>query len=211
MAHPRFYNLDPQRQQHIIEVAGQELARSGYKGSSLNAIIEAAGLSKGAFYYYFDSKEDLLVTTLQHVSGAIFQGDTPDLSGLTADTFWPMLRAMSQRSYDFGRDHGWAVKLGKVLQQERDHLGPTVQRFLAAVVSVLEGFLRRGQALGVIRADLPLDLLVAICQALDQAIDRWVAARWADTPPADMERTIALLLDMTQQLLSPPPPPEACR
>ena len=36
-----------------------EFAAHGFHDASLNRIIEAAGISKGSMYYYFDGKEDL--------------------------------------------------------------------------------------------------------------------------------------------------------
>jgi TetR/AcrR family transcriptional regulator, cholesterol catabolism regulator len=35
--------------------------KNGYSGTSISEILERAGLTKGAFYHYFQSKEDVLV------------------------------------------------------------------------------------------------------------------------------------------------------
>jgi TetR/AcrR family transcriptional repressor of nem operon len=37
----------------------------GYNGTSVNDIVKAAGVPKGSFYFYFDSKEDFAVQTLR--------------------------------------------------------------------------------------------------------------------------------------------------
>jgi AcrR family transcriptional regulator len=207
MAHPRFEKLDPQRQQRIIDAAGQEFARSGYKAASLNAIIEAASLSKGSFYYYFDSKEDLFLTVLQHVSEVIFQGEQPDFSDLTVETFWPAIEAMSDRSYAYGREHDWVVKMSKMMKQELDGLGDVLQGFFAQMAGVLHSFLSKGQALGLVRTDVPIDLLMSISQAMDQGMDQWIAAQWETTDPALMKRYIASVFEMTKLMLSPPQHP----
>jgi TetR/AcrR family transcriptional regulator, cholesterol catabolism regulator len=46
--------------QRIVKAALTLMESKGYQGTSVQDIIELANLSKGTFYYYFDSKEDLL-------------------------------------------------------------------------------------------------------------------------------------------------------
>lgn len=44
---------------------GMELLWSkGYNGTSVNDIVKAAGIPKGSFYFYFDSKEDFAVKAI---------------------------------------------------------------------------------------------------------------------------------------------------
>lgn len=43
----------------ILEQAGQEFLRHGYEGARLNQIIVDAGMTKGALFHHFSSKEDL--------------------------------------------------------------------------------------------------------------------------------------------------------
>jgi TetR/AcrR family transcriptional repressor of nem operon len=45
--------------QRIIEMAAPLFNQRGYKGCSLNAIMEATGLEKGGIYRHFESKEEL--------------------------------------------------------------------------------------------------------------------------------------------------------
>ena len=67
MPRPRFLKLDPERQAHrFVECGEGRICReSGFEQASYNRIIERAGLSKGAMYYYFDDKLDLYVTVLE--------------------------------------------------------------------------------------------------------------------------------------------------
>ena len=59
MARPRFAKLPAAQQQAILRAALEEFAAHGFHDASLNRVIEAAGISKGSMYYYFDGKEDL--------------------------------------------------------------------------------------------------------------------------------------------------------
>ena len=68
MPRPRFKKLAADKRAAIIEAAGVEFAAHGFQGASLNAIIAAAGISKGAFYYYFDDKADLFATVIEYAT-----------------------------------------------------------------------------------------------------------------------------------------------
>jgi AcrR family transcriptional regulator len=50
---------------HILETAATAFAQDGYAATSLNAIVAASGLTKGAFYYHFPSKEELALSTFR--------------------------------------------------------------------------------------------------------------------------------------------------
>lgn len=49
----------------ILRVAGNEFRRHGYRRTSINQVMAAAGLTRGAFYTHFASKEDLFVNCLR--------------------------------------------------------------------------------------------------------------------------------------------------
>ena len=46
--------------QRLLAVATRLFAERGYDRTSVQEIVEAAGVTKGALYHYFGSKEDLL-------------------------------------------------------------------------------------------------------------------------------------------------------
>jgi AcrR family transcriptional regulator len=62
MPRPRYENIDPLKKSKLLEAAMKEFAANGYELASINRILDAAELSKGSFYYYFDDKLDLATT-----------------------------------------------------------------------------------------------------------------------------------------------------
>ena len=48
----------------IVEAAGRRFKRDGIDGSGIATLMADAGLTNGAFYAHFDSKEDLVATTV---------------------------------------------------------------------------------------------------------------------------------------------------
>jgi TetR/AcrR family transcriptional regulator, transcriptional repressor for nem operon len=51
---------DPKRTRvRLLEAAFQEIHHSGFRSADLDAILDKAGVTKGALYYHFDNKEAL--------------------------------------------------------------------------------------------------------------------------------------------------------
>ncbi|MDS1271534.1 TetR/AcrR family transcriptional regulator [Lipingzhangella sp. LS1_29] len=44
----------------LVDVAAELFARHGFEGTSVQTVVEAAGVTKGAMYHHFTSKDDLL-------------------------------------------------------------------------------------------------------------------------------------------------------
>ena len=59
--------LDPlkkERRNQILDAAKHVFADAGYHGASINAIIERAGIARGTFYLYFESKSAVFSSIL---------------------------------------------------------------------------------------------------------------------------------------------------
>ena len=61
---PRPKQADPLARRQILAAALDVFSRQGYAGTTLDDITAAANLSKGAIYWYFESKADLFTTLL---------------------------------------------------------------------------------------------------------------------------------------------------
>ena len=60
-------------EQKIIEKALELFTSKGYESTSVQDIIDATGLSKGAIYHHFDSKESILLTVYERIFGKAWQ------------------------------------------------------------------------------------------------------------------------------------------
>jgi AcrR family transcriptional regulator len=59
---------DPERtRQRLLQAAFHQVYRSGFQSASLDAILAAARVTKGALYYHFDSKEALGYALVEEV------------------------------------------------------------------------------------------------------------------------------------------------
>lgn len=69
----------------IIETAGRRFKRAGIDGSGIATLMKDAGLTNGAFYAHFESKEDLVATTIvdqMRGQAAKFGAQVDDRAGL---------------------------------------------------------------------------------------------------------------------------------
>jgi TetR/AcrR family transcriptional regulator len=55
----KFFNLDPEKQDRIINAAINEFAQKGYDNASTNEMVKEAGISKGLLFHYFKNKKQL--------------------------------------------------------------------------------------------------------------------------------------------------------
>jgi AcrR family transcriptional regulator len=59
---------NPERtRRNLLDAAFQEIYKSGFRGTDLETILERAGVTKGALYYYFGSKEELGYAVIDEV------------------------------------------------------------------------------------------------------------------------------------------------
>jgi TetR/AcrR family transcriptional repressor of nem operon len=69
----------------IIEAAGRRLKQDGIEGSGIATLMADAGLTNGAFYAHFDSKEDLVANAVAEQlreQRESFSTQPPDRAGL---------------------------------------------------------------------------------------------------------------------------------
>ncbi|PLR89122.1 TetR/AcrR family transcriptional regulator [Bacillus sp. T33-2] len=55
------------RKQHVIEMAHQLFIDKGFQATSIQDILEYSGISKGTFYNYFSSKNELLIALIKTI------------------------------------------------------------------------------------------------------------------------------------------------
>jgi AcrR family transcriptional regulator len=60
------------RTRELLEAALQVFSRNGYRNARLDEVAEAAGVTKGTIYHYFDTKEELLLSVVEHYQALAF-------------------------------------------------------------------------------------------------------------------------------------------
>jgi AcrR family transcriptional regulator len=83
----RIIKAAAERQAEFLDHAQALFFSRGYEATTVNDIIERAGLSKGAFYHHFASKEALLDALIERITAQVLANaqdilDDPDLDAL---------------------------------------------------------------------------------------------------------------------------------
>jgi AcrR family transcriptional regulator len=61
-----------QRPRELLEAALRVFAQHGYRNTRLDDVADAAGVTKGAIYHYYDTKEELLLSVIEHYQALAF-------------------------------------------------------------------------------------------------------------------------------------------
>jgi AcrR family transcriptional regulator len=206
MPYPRFHKLAEAKRAHLLDIAAQEFAAYGLADASINRILERAGMSKGAAYYYFEDKVDLFVAVVQYCSDRLQLIDqTVDPAHLDAATFWPTFADLHRqpllRAYERPWLFGALKAVGRLSEEarQREPLASLAGRLIDYVMA----FVHRGQSLGVIRTDLPDELLLAWLQGLDRAGDDWLLAHWNDVAREAIARVSDATVEAMRRVVAP--------
>lgn len=204
MPRPRFQRADPALQQAILDAAVRELGEHGYEGTSLNRILLAAGLSKGAFYYYFDDKADLAAAVLERELARWRIADVE--LGNTATEFWAQLEQYSWQSLAQLRESPASrdviTRLGSALARDAallERLGP----LMADAQRRLSEVWRRGQDVGAVRTDLPAEALIALAQSTKMTLGTAMLPGDRAATDEELERFTRIYIDLLRRMAEP--------
>jgi AcrR family transcriptional regulator len=116
--------------EHIIQVAGRLFLQSNYDGVSIQDITRAAGMTKGALYHHFTSKEQLFEEVAHNLVGR----SHTDFSALPGDS----LRGFYTTLVENVRSHEDGVQEAKL--PNALEYGINVYNLLWDAVRLLPGF-----------------------------------------------------------------------
>ncbi len=204
MARSRFDKLDGEKQEVILAAAAREFAERGFGAASLNRIIKRARSNKGSLYYYFNDKADLFATVVDKaIARVMAELDWPRMAQATRDDFWERVRDVTLRTLALMRQDTWYMRVVWAYHRLREE--PAARAATARLVDkyndVMRAFLRRGRELGVVRTDLPLELLVEMSIAADAAGARWTVRNWDEFTEAEQTRLIEARIDLVRDML----------
>src|SRR6218665_1574205 len=130
------------RRAQIVDAAITCFAEKGFQRTSMADIIEASGLSAGAIYLQFESKQDIAIATAQAIGGRRMSEVPPRLETPPApqpDEFVDLLMIGLMREIHDSRilvqlwaESLYAPEMGDLVQEVFGRLRPVIARYLAA-------------------------------------------------------------------------------
>jgi AcrR family transcriptional regulator len=139
---------------HLLDVAARAFAEHGYDAISLNAIIRDSGLTKGAFYFHFASKDELALATFRIKQEELIERLLRE-TGEQPDALMQLVAMMRVRARLLQED----VSLRCVLTLGAElgaRSGPESEyaAFQETALDLIAGLIVRGQGEGVFRSEL---------------------------------------------------------
>jgi AcrR family transcriptional regulator len=141
-----------ERQAELIDVAQALFLTRGYERTTINDVINATGLSKGAFYHHFRAKEDLL----EAIAARFARESLAFVHALQADSGLDAVQRINRLlalGREWKREHiGELKRIFETLLKPENAL--LYQRIVDATFEVLApalaGMIAQGQAEGVV-------------------------------------------------------------
>ncbi|MCX6649802.1 MAG: TetR/AcrR family transcriptional regulator [Candidatus Bathyarchaeota archaeon] len=180
--------------ERILEAAEALFLRDGIAETSINDIVAESGLSKGALYNHFESKEALLLAiherqvekTLASISASFPEGATPveklkmlgDLVFASSARFPREFLAMNTEFF--------------VVASRTPSLAPGLTRRYNGIHGFIKGIIEEGVESGVFREDVSADQVATILFAAADGLNLHYATAGIDV---DWHRTEETLLD----------------
>jgi AcrR family transcriptional regulator len=160
---------DPEgTRKNIIEIASEEFALNGLSGARIDEIAARTRASKRMIYYYFDDKQGLYLSALEHAYQTVRQGegqlDIEHLPPLDA------LKKLVEFTFDHHRQHEAFIRMVMI---ENIHHGEylnrskTIRQLNVTAIDHIKRLYAKGVKEGLFRRNLdPLELhwqISALC------------------------------------------------
>jgi len=183
MPFSRFTKMPHEKRERLLTVAAQEFAAHGFEAASLNRILEEAQIGKSSAYYYFEDKADLFRTAVEYCLDQLqFAPPSDTFSSLTIETFWPTIAQTYHQTLLQAQARPWLFGAVRAAEQvttealQRASLAELTRSLERYITGNIGAMMKRGQELGLIRTDIPDELLITWFRAIDGATDTWLLA-----------------------------------
>jgi TetR/AcrR family transcriptional regulator, transcriptional repressor for nem operon len=149
--------------ERLMDAVRALIWEGSYGTTTIDQICEKAGVKKGSFYYFFESKAELAAAAMEEEC----QRRRPDLDAIFSATVPPLERLQKYCEYGYQLQSEMKCKCGCVLgcplftlgsevSTREDALQKKVQQILDLKLRYLESAVRDAHAAGLIHAPDPL-------------------------------------------------------
>lgn len=182
-----------QRRDDIVRAARELFSSKGWQSTSMQEVASEAGISTGAVYRYFASKEELLLAVFQRATDLMQEQFD---KAATQATVLGTIRSVGELVLMDPECGNPQMQLEVSLASSHDSevWGPQQRDFTASVLSQVEGLVRAGQDSGEIASDLDSGLVAQLLYLLVPGISA-LRLQTVEEPdvPAILDLMITLL------------------
>lgn len=189
----------------LLDAAFREIHLKGFQAASLESILAAAGVTKGALYHHFGSKADLGLAVVDEIIREMMFADWIDpVEAAPSDPITALQGAVRAKAASF-TDEG--VVLGCPLNNLAQEMSPIDGRFRERVVATFEAWeeafataLERGQAAGTVRRDVdPRAVARFVVASAEGTFGRAKAAHSKELLDSNLETLVSYLETLREE------------
>src|SRR5437867_8085955 len=159
---PRAERPEPSRKQ-LMAAAIDCFARLGYQGTTIDRIARDAGVTKGAVYYHFRDKEELLFEAVKDRIGG-FENQVLAEVGPTRDTLATLRQVVDACFFHatVSNHRRFIITLMVEALDTNPGLSAEFRRILRRMRAFVADLVQRGQKQGTIRRDVAPEMAAAV-------------------------------------------------
>ena len=168
-------DVSEQRKSQILNAAMETFTEKGFHKTRMSDIAESSGLSKGSLYWYFDSKDAIILKLIDRV----FEFEIKDLTALLSDE-----RTVQERLYIYTERGGQdIIKMLKwmplvydflALAFRQDTIKKTIQRYYKKNLDILVTLIQQGIDSGEFKPYDALEAAYAIGSIIEGTVMLWL-------------------------------------
>ncbi len=196
-----FFNLPPEKRERIESSAIKEFRDFYFDASSINRIVEEAGIAKGSFYQYFEDKKDLY----KHVMNIIIQKKmeymTPTLMNPMGLDIFSLIKEMYASGLSFAFHNPDLLEISNKLLSDPNHdmYKELVEENKEKSDQVFLQLLKMAEERGEIRSGLDLSLVAYLLTSLNISVsDYYMRRNDTKTYSKDMLDVVESFLDVVK-------------
>ncbi len=179
----------------ILEAAFAEIYTNGFQGAGLNRILTVAGVTKGALFYHFASKQALGYAVVDEIIAPLLLARWLEPLARSADPITELQRASRRYTQEDIDSGAWLQ--GCPLNNLAQEMSPLDAGFQARISALYDTWreriaaaLMRGMAAGTVRPDTAPDKVAALVVGAQMGI--WGSGKSSQSTEVMLEATAAL-------------------
>ena len=194
--HPDISTL---RKNQILDAALAVFARLGFHEARMDDIVQASGLSKGALYWYFKSKEDIILA----ISQRLFSTDIEQLEetlaaeGSVSERLLQLMRIRAQGLQEMSSVIAILFEFYAAALHQ-DEVRQLIQRYFQGFQELLVALIQQGIDRDEFRAVNAIETAIALDSLFEGLVVRWLIDPQAVQWETQIESSLRMILNALQ-------------
>jgi AcrR family transcriptional regulator len=169
------HDVSEERKSQILDAAMKTFSEVGFHKARMSDIAESSGLSKGSLYWYFDSKESIILSLL----GKFFEPEIRDFKTLLTDprSVIDRLEVYFKRvAEDMEAMLKWMPLVYDfiALAFRKEVVKKAITRYYRANMEILVTLIQQGLDQGELQANSAMEAAIAIGSILEGTVILWL-------------------------------------